>query len=380
MPPLTLWKGQAVKTNDYKFIDRIVAQQYDIGGTEFYIHKYMGTYEQDPGTNSTLPLDLSASGSGDPTTTIQDVLNMENRDRKYDPNVYSLKGHYQLADTEFDLRQFGLFLSNDTIFITFHLNRMLDQLGRKIMSGDVIEILHVRDDAVLGTNAAINRYYVVEEGTRPAEGYSPTWWPHMWRIKCNPMPDSTEFRDIMQAPLLDASGDPVPAFDGNGGFATLGDALSTRNAENAISDAVDAAAQAEVPFWYFQTQSWYILPNQNPNPVGSPIIGDNDIWTGNGIPPNGSKPVNMGTSWPPSPLNGDYFLRTDWAPPQLFNYQNGIWTWIQTDFRNQWLPANDTLVSFINNKNITTLSNGTVLPEQQNLRTAIRPKLDPDIL
>ena len=225
MPPLTLWKGQAVKTNDYKFIDRIVAQQYDIGGTEFYIHKYMGTYEQDPGTNSTLPLDLSASGSGDPTTTIQDVLNMENRDRKYDPNVYSLKGHYQLADTEFDLRQFGLFLSNDTIFITFHLNRMLDQLGRKIMSGDVIEILHVRDDAVLGTNAAINRYYVVEEGTRPAEGYSPTWWPHMWRIKCNPMPDSTEFRDIMQAPLLDASGDPVPAFDGSGGFATLGDEI-----------------------------------------------------------------------------------------------------------------------------------------------------------
>ena len=104
------------------------------------------------------------------------------------------------------------------------------------------------------------------------------------------------------------------------------------------------------------------------------------IWTGNGIPPNGSKPVNMGTSWPPSPLNGDYFLRTDWAPPQLFNYQNGVWTWIQTDFRNQWLPANDTLVSFINNKNITTLSNGTILPEQQNLRTAVRPKLDPDIL
>ena len=380
MPPLALWKGQAVKTNDYKFIDRVVAQMYDVGGTEFYIHKYMGTYEQDPGTNSTLPLDISASGSGDPTLTIQDVLNMENRDRRYDPNVYSMKGHYQLADTEFDLRQFGLFLSNDTIFITFHLNKMLDQLGRKIMSGDVIEILHVRDDAVLGTNAAINRYYVVEEGTRPAEGYSPTWWPHMWRIKCNPMPDSSEFRDIMQAPLLDASGDPVPALDGSGGFATLGDALSTRNAENAISDAVDAAAQAEVPFWYFQTQSWYILPNQNPNPVGSPVIGDNDIWTGNGIPPNGSKPVNMGTSWPASPLNGDYFLRTDWAPPQLFTFKNGVWTWIQTDFRNQWLPANDTLVSFINNKNITTLSNGTVLPEQQNLRTAIRPKLDPDIL
>jgi len=380
MPPLSLWRGQAVRTNDFKFFDRVIAEQYDVGGTEFYIHKSIGVYSQTPGTNDTLPLNVSTSGLPDPSTEIQDVLNMENRDRKYDPNVYSLKGHYQVQDLEFDLRQFGLFLSNDTIFITFHLGKMLDMIGRKLISGDVIEILHQRDDAILGSDVAVNRYYVVEDGTKPAEGYSPTWWPHLWRVKCNPITDSTEFRDIMQSPLLDASGDPVPALDGQGGFATLGDALSTRGAENAISDAIAAAAQQEVPFYYFQTQSWYILPNQDPNPVGSPIIGDNDIWTGDGIPPNGSAPVNMGTSWPATPLNGDWFLRTDWSPPQLFQYNNGIWKWRQTDFRNQWLPANQGLVSFINNKTITTLSNGTVLPEQQNLRTVVKPKLDPDII
>jgi len=254
MPPLSLWRGQAVRTNDFKFFDRVIAEMYMVGGTEFYIHKAIGVYTQSPGTNDTLELDLSTSGAPDPSTTIQDVLNMENRDRKYDPNVYSMRGHYQLGDTEFDLRQFGLFLSNDTIFITFHLNKMLDMIGRKLMSGDVIEILHQRDDSVLGSDVAINRYYVIEEGTKPAEGYSPTWWPHLWRVKCNPMTDSTEFRDIMSAPILDASGDPVPALDGNGGFATVGDALSTRDAENKISDAIAAAAQQEVPFYYFQTQ------------------------------------------------------------------------------------------------------------------------------
>ena len=88
----------------------------------------------------------------------------------------------------------------------------------------------------------------------------------------------------------------------------------------------------------------------------------------------------MGTSWPATPLNGDYFLRTDWAPAQLFQYKNNIWYRIQTDFRNQWLPASDGLVSFINNKTITTLQNGTQLPEQQNLRYVVKPKLDPDIL
>jgi hypothetical protein len=380
MPQLSLWRGQAVKTNDYKFFDRVIKEMYNVGGTEFYIHKTIGTYAQDPGTNDTLSVDVSTSGAQDPNTTIQDVLNMENRDRKYDPNVYSLKGHYQVADLEFDLRQFGLFLSNDTIFITFHLNAMLDMIGRKLMSGDVIEILHQRDDSVLGSDAAINRYYVVEDGTRPAEGYSPTWWPHLWRVKCNPITDSTEFRDIMQSPLLDASGDPVPALDGNGGYATVGDALSTRDAENKITDAIAAAAQAEVPFYYFQTQHFYILPGQDPNVVGSPIIGDNDIWTGDGIPPNGSKPVNCGTSWPANPLNGDYFLRTDWCPPQLFQYDKSIWYRVQTDFRNQWLPANQGLVSFINNMNITTLQNGVQIPEQQNLRTAVKPKLDPDII
>lgn len=373
MPKLSLWKGVAVRTNDYKLIDRLIAEQYQIGGTEFYIHKLIGVSQQ--ATDDPLTVNLDQTGLNDPAMTIQDVLNMENRDRKYDPDVYSLRGHYQVSDTEFDLRQFGLFLSNDTIFITFHLNKMVEQIGRKLMSGDVIEILHQRDDLVMGSPYAISKFYVVDEGTRPAEGYSQTWWPHLWRVKCNPITNSQEYRDILQQPLLDASGDPVPALDGSGNNATLQDILSTTAADLAITDAIVKEATAKVPFRYFQAQHFYILPNENPN-----VMNGADIWTGDGIPPNGSKPVPSGTVWPAEPLVGDYFLRTDYNPPQLFQRAATSWIRIQTAWRNPWQPANQTLVSFINNDTITTLTDGTKVPEKQNLRDAVKPKLDPDII
>lgn len=372
MPPLSLWKGVAVKTNDYKLIDRIVSEQYRVGGTEFYIHKLLGVVPQ--GKPDPLTVNLDLTGNNDPVMTVQDVLNMENRDRKYDDDVYSLRGHYQVSDTEFDLRQFGLFLTNETIFITFHQNNMVDQLGRRLMSGDVIEILHQRDDLVLGSPAAISKYYVVEEGTRPAEGYSPTWWPHIWRVKCNPITDSQEFRDILEKPALDASGDPIPNPNNNGNETTLRDILSTRDAELKINDAIVEQATIEVPFRYFQAQHFYILPGQDPNFMGQ------DIWTGDGIPPNGSKPVNSGATWPSQPLIGDYFLRTDYSPPQLFKREAAKWVRIQTAWRNEWRPATQTLVSFINNTNITKNTDGTLAPEQQNIRNAVKAKLDPDII
>ena len=375
MPPLSLWRGIAVKTADYKLIDRLVSEQYRIGGTEFYIHKYIGPAQQPVGTDTQLSLDLNQTGNNDPAMEIQDVLNMENRDRSYDPNVYSMRGHYAVTDTEFDLRQFGLFLSNDTIFITFHLNNMVDQIGRKLMSGDVLEILHQRDDLVLGQDFAISKFYVIQEGARPAEGYSPTWWPHLWRVKCNPITDSQEYRDILQQFALNASGDTIPKNDGSGDNATLQDILSTRPAELEISDAIVAAAEETVPFRYFQAQHFYIVPGSNPNYIKT------DIWTGDGIPPNESKPVPHGITWPTQPLIGDYFLRTDWHPPQLFKWEaGGVWTRIQTAWRNPWNPTPQGLVSFINNKKTTTTSTGDTVPEQQSLRKVLTPKVDPDLI
>lgn len=373
MPPLTMWKGVNVKTNDYKFFDRQVSEMFRIGGTEFWIHKYLGPKEQPATGDATQP-----EIKDDDVMAIQDMLNMEIRDRKYDQDVYSLKGHYQVSDTEFDLRQFGLFLSNDTIFITFHLNDMVNSIGRTLMSGDVIEILHRRDDLVMGQEGyGISKYYVIQEGTRPAEGYSPTWWAHMWRVKCSPMTDSQEFNDILNKPALDINGDPIKK--PNGKPTSIKDLLSTYEEEIAISDAIVAQAEAEVPFRNLQGQQLYVLAGDIDGPV--------TIWAGDGIPPNNSKPVESGITFPINPLVGDYFLRTDYTPNMLFRRDAGTvkgagkWIRCEINWRAPWQPANRILTSFINNKDTeTTLQDGSVIPEQQDIRKVIKAKLDPDII
>ena len=123
MPRLQLWNKN--KTNDYGFIDRAVAEVINAGGTGVYVHKYIGTYTDD-----------STASIGTGELYIQDVIFLENRDRKYDTDIYELRGAYNIAEPDFDLTQFGLFQTNDTIYLTFHLNDMVDRFGRKIMPGD----------------------------------------------------------------------------------------------------------------------------------------------------------------------------------------------------------------------------------------------------
>jgi hypothetical protein len=361
MPPLTFWKGPAYKSKDYKFFDRQASEYIRIGGTEFYIHKYLG-----PASTAD-----STPDQEDNVLNISDLVNLEIRDRKYDPDVYSLKGHYLITDSEFDLKQFGLFLSSDTTFITFHLNDMLEQLGRRLMSGDVIEVLHWRDTSTLD-NKPINKFFVVQEGSKSAEGFSVTWWPHLWRIKCQPLTDSAEYQDILDQALGDR-GDGIDAgfLNPDGSAGTLGDLLSTYNKELEINDAVLAEAQSAVPFRNYQVAHFYILQKDTD--------AKPDVFCSDGIPPNNSKPVPSGTTFPAQYQNGDSFLRIDYVPPVLFRRDSSRWVKQEVNYRSDWLPAGRVLASFINNRQNTTLTDGNVAPERQNIRTAIKPKMDPDI-
>ena len=167
MGRLSLWNP--VKRNDFKFIDRIVGEHLHAGGTGVYIHKYLGVDVDDP----SIPAD-------EQQVFIQDLLFLENRDRRYDKTIYELRGQYNIQDNDqYDLTQFGLFLANDVVLMNFHIESMVEALGRKLMPGDVLELPHLRDDLLLGSADAINRFYVVQEGARPAEGYDPGWWPHL---------------------------------------------------------------------------------------------------------------------------------------------------------------------------------------------------------
>jgi hypothetical protein len=196
MPRLSLY--HPTKSNDYRFFDKTISEMFTVGATDLYIHKYLGPTDQGASIDYTQP----QYDALDPTN-IQDLLFLENRDRTYDPNIYRLRGHYNVQNLDFDLSQFGLFLNNDIIFITVHYNDMIDLVGRKLMVVDVLELPHLLDYNPLKETipVALKRFYQITDGNFASEGFSPTWYPHLWRIKCEPLVDSEEFSQILAEPI-----------------------------------------------------------------------------------------------------------------------------------------------------------------------------------
>lgn len=370
MPRLSLWRPN--KGNDYKFFDRRISEMFTVGGTDIHIHKYLGP------ADSAFVSNTEPGTSG--VTSIQDLLFLENRDRKYDTSVYTLRGQYRINDNDFDLTQFGLFLTGDTIFMTFHLNDMVETLGRKIMIGDVFEFPHLKDYYPLddGISTALKRYYVVQDATRAAEGFSPLWYPHLWRVKCGPLVDSQEYKDILNnIPAGDTNGDGVE--DGND--TSLGELLSTYNKYIEINDAIVARAEDDVPASGYDTSFIYHEPVLDstgypgdpgstdassitedasdgdgfPDTTGATTTSSGKVkgyLTGDGILPNGGT-VAAGVSFPASPATGDYYLRLDYIPNRLFRYDGRRWVKIEDNVRTNLTPgsANKTQRSgFINNE------------------------------
>jgi hypothetical protein len=48
---------------------------------------------------------------------------------------------------------------------------------------------------------ALKRFYSITDSNFASEGFSQTWYPHLWRIKCEPLVDSQEFSQILQEPI-----------------------------------------------------------------------------------------------------------------------------------------------------------------------------------
>ena len=249
MPRLSLY--HPTKSNDYRFFDRTISEMFTVGSTDLYIHKYLGPTDQGASIDYTQP----QYDSLDPTN-IQDLLFLENRDRTYDPNIYRLRGHYNVQNLDFDLSQFGLFLNNDIIFITIHYNDMIDLIGRKLMVGDVLELPHLLDYNPLKETipVALKRFYQITDGNFASEGFSPTWYPHLWRIKCEPLVDSEEFSQILSEPIDQDN------------YLGLWDATRTYPAGYTITFGdKNYLSKQEVPIGIVppNTVYWELDPNQN---------------------------------------------------------------------------------------------------------------------
>lgn len=385
MAKFSLWRNQ--KGNNYKFIDHHVKQQIDIGGTQVLLHRYSGPVEQSdknteiretgdltqPLFDQTMPWDKFVGSNSGSESNIQDLFYLENRDRKYDPNVYELRGVYQVNDNDFDLKQFGFFLSSDNIMVSFHYNDMISKLGRKIMSGDVIELTHLRDADLLDKNRpAINKYYVVDDASRGAEGFDPHWHSHIWRCRCSPMQNQQEFLDILQREALDINDESVGK--------TLEEVVSTLPTDVMISTTIDEEANRRVPFRNYEQFNLYIQPSIDPEtgeyiPFSSnkyPIL----LNYGDGIPPNGAKLVGHGISFPEDPQLGDFFLRTDYNPNILFRRDDNVWVREEIDYRSRWSAAHDALKTLINRTEKMTDSDGNEIDQRVYLSKVLKPKSD----
>ena len=384
------------RTNDYQFFDRTITEMYTVGGVDVFCHKYLGPIvdnSPNPGNNdATLPVYDSSN-----PLYIEDLLLLENRDRAYDPDVYIMRGVYRQQDIDFDLTQFGLFLNNDTLFITFAYNKMIDTFGRKLMSGDVLELPNLKDYYPLDPTIPLPlpKYYVIQDASYASEGFSQTWLPHLWRVKATPMVNAQEFQQIVNKPFMpDNIWDPgnfypggTTVLDGTNYYqakgpvppgtpitdtaywtpipnpATVGDRMSTRPKDLEINDALLTQAYVDVPFSGYDTTKFYILPtNQLGGPSGDGLLASDDnslvssTQTGVGDTPTGfgytlgyltggydpetgyllppnGLPVIPGVSFPPNPVIGTYALRLDYFPNRLFRYDGGRWVSIESAVR-----------------------------------------------
>jgi len=363
---------------------------FTVGGTDLHLHKYLGPYKQgDTGKDGAAsPTQPNYATSETNERTIQDLLFLENRDRQYSPDIYTIRGIYNVQDIDFNLSQFGMFLQNDTVFLTVHMNEIVERLGRKPMSGDVVEFPHMKEDYSLDASVpiALKRYYVVEDVNRAAEGFSQTWWPHLLRLKLKTLVDSQEFRDVIGDATTEGS---------------LASYMSTFNKEKSINDAIVNQAEADSPKSGFNYKQYYVAPidergnirldgannetsrassSQTVNAVlDTPASSHYGFYVdGDGVPPNGY-PAGFGTSFPTSNFDkGDYWLRTDFLPNRLFRYDGLRWVKVEDSVRitstNNDSRANYK-TKFINESNTTTI-NGLTVEQRQSLTDALKPKAD----
>ena len=442
-------------------MDRIISEEFTVGGTGVNVHKYLGTQEQNTvkitnatqssasavlefASTSNIGLGEFVTGTGIPADTkviakdatsvtlnnsttiallsgstikfyenpsepsytnqseknIQDLFFLENRDRKYDTDIYPMRGIYTVQDTTFDLSQFGMFLQTGTLFMTFHINDMIETLGRKMMNGDVLELQHLMDYYPLDNTlpVALKRFYVVSDCQNAAEGFSQTWWPHLWRVKLNPLTDSQEYKDILDQIKVDA-----PDWDPTNGNVSLGSVQSTIETYQNVNNAIIKEAEKEVPLSGYDISHLYIKSTTPDgkypgDPIGvtadGNVTADSDsvntdyailspqavpegYLTGSGLTPNGM-PVTVGIAFPDGPSVGDYALRTDYLPNRLFRYDGRRWVKIEDNVRTTLTPGADNTTQrsgFVNNTETFTNNSGNVTV-RQSLSDALKAKAD----
>lgn len=387
MSGFSLWKN-GKKTKDYNFQDRIVKEFIYRSGTGLILHKYIGPHKQDP-KDSTLMLPQNENEINE--LTIQDVLLGENRDRKYSEDLIELRGLYSVTDNDFDLSQFGYMLSGDTIVLEFHTNDIIEKVGRKLMTGDVLELVHLRDDTSLDSEAGeIKKFYVVQDSNRSSTGYGPTWFTHVWRTRCTPIVDSQEYRSILHNQNVSLENEDLNWLTN---FETTGESdAGVKDLSRDYDSNVHTVLDKEL-------KQIEVIKEYQRNEVEKRSFYTNHLWiksvylqektgliswmlNGDDIPHDfEGEVIFSGSEFPENPEEGDYFIRNDYVPERLFKRVGTTWRKVNDVWRRDWVPAHRLLESFINNDEVTVIGDheDQVFDERQPLSEVVLPKSKPKV-
>ena len=223
-------------------------------------------------------------------------------------------------------------------------------MGRRLMPGDVLELPHLRDALLLNADKkAINKYYVVNDANRGAEGFSQTWYPHIWRVKLSPLTDSQEYYDIL----------------GDGSEQTLKADLSTYKTEFNISDAIVEAADAEDPTGVAMTEHLFGYDYA----TSGGIVNQQQGYSH-------GESIASGDQFPSTPTEGEYFIRSDFNPNRLFVRRGNRWHRLYDNITDQtWTDKTYNASDYINNER-TTVVDDQEFKEQTALSEVIKPQAD----
>ena len=331
------------KTKTSKFLSDLMKSHLHMGGLDVNVYRLKGTFLQDEdqfgvkhehtGTDTSeeehlFDIDSTREDPFGPKERgptdvgsflgIQDPILNENRDREYDfDEIPILRMVYTISQNELEYARFGLALQGDILTLEVHTEDMEQQLNRRIIPGDVIEMPHLREVGLDGRIA--NKWYEVSSIVWSPTGYDPMFARHISAVVLKPLRHQQEFLDLFNR--VDEYG------------KTLAEQMSNQEQMMDITEANQEIARRYVNTTWFDTSILYFDPT---NPNMTPYR-----WTGDGVPPNG-EPVSQGADFPANPSDGDWFLRIDFSPNRLYRFFNetGRWKLMEKDQKREWQPYN----------------------------------------
>ncbi len=306
---------------------------------------------------------------------IQDKVFLENRDREYSKDVITLKGSYDLLDTQSELSRFGIEVPSQSFYLTVNFSRCVELLGRPLIVGDIIEM--PSEAQYSAKMERIQKWMEVTDVAWSTEGYTPGWQPTLLRIILQPAYATQETQDIF-GDMAETQLDDTGLFDGYGdGFREYIQDYSD------VSQTIKAEAKEDVPqrgiefnstvraFEQEEVDAFQQQAGSDAKSLQSIGLAPTSLYVEDAMPPNNA-PFTEGPDLPTSGNNGDYHrltyegLSKD-VPARLYRYSGAKnrWIWLETDRRSQYDGVEPTLQEYLTSPTRRPSSQAILRDEQK---------------